>query len=412
MTEPIFENKGTKYLISWPDIKLCAEISRISMNHDSTKCMCIFTSTHEAAQPHILQTRLNLESTRGRNDLAKDLAARYQIGQSIDWKAITEYLTVKVLREYEKGEPVIVLTSEDEAKPLEYLLHPIAPLLKPTVIFGEPGSGKSQLAVVFGMTLCLPWRDNPLRLIPPPKSVVALFLDYECDPEDVQRQLVALTKGMGLPYVELHYRRCSLPLADDIESIANHIEDIGARVLIIDSVSLAAGDDASKPNIANEYFRKIRQLHVTTISLAHTSKDKDAKTKTIFGSVMWEAGARSVWEIQGQEEEDTFDIALFHRKANLSKKFNPQGYRITYKDNLPIKVSWHNPKDVAEFVEKMSTSDRIIDFLKNEGASANETISTNLTIGRNALKVALHRLKNKGLVVKLPDDTWGLGVKE
>lgn len=411
LSDPIFENKGTKYLITWPDIKLHAEVSRISMNHDSTKCMCIFTTSHEGANPHILQTRLNLESTRSRNDLAKDLATRYQIGQSIDWKAITEYLTVKVLREYEKGEPVILLTSDDETKPLEYLLYPIAPLLKPTAIFGDPGSGKSQVAVIFSMILCLPWHDNPLKLVPPDKPVVTLILDYECDPEDVQRQLVSLTKGMGLPYVELHYRRCSLPLAEDIESIRNHVEDINAQCLIVDSVSLAAGDDPSKPNVATTYFRQLRQLHITSISLAHTSKDKVAKTKTIFGSVMWEAGARSVWEIQGQEEEDTFDIALFHRKANLSKKFSPQGYRINYKDNLPIKVSWHNPKEVAEFVEKMSSSDRILDLLK-EGSTNMKDIAETLEIHINTAKVSLHRLKKKNLVTKLPDDTWGLNLNE
>jgi len=412
LSEPTFENKGTKYLITWPDIKLHAEVSRISMNHESTKCMCIFTSSYEGANPHILQTRLNLESTRGRNDLAKDLATRYQIGQPIDWKAITEYLTVKVLREYEKGEPVILLTSNDETKPLEYLLHPIAPLLKPTVIFGEPGSGKSQLAVVFGMTLCLPWHDNLLKLVPPSKSIVTLFLDYECDPEDVQRQLVSLTKGMGLPYVELYYRRCSLPLAEDIESIRNHVENINAQCLIVDSVSLAAGDDPSKPNVATTYFRQLRQLHITSISLAHTSKSKEPQAKTIFGSVMWEAGARSVWEIQGQEEEDTLDIVLFHRKANLSKRFNPQGYRISYKDNLPIKVSWHNPKEVAEFVEKMSTNDRIIDILKTEGASTMDSICESLDITKNLCKVSLYRLKKKALIVKLPDGTWGVSAKK
>jgi hypothetical protein len=411
LSEPIFENKGTKYLITWPDIKLHAEVSRISMNHDTTKCLCIFTSSYEGANPHILQTRLNLESTRARNDLAKDLATRYQIGQSIDWKAITEYLTVKVLREYEKGEPIILLTSDDEIKPLEYLLYPIAPLLKPTVIFGEPGAGKSQIAIIFSMTLCLPWHDNPLKLVPPHESVVTLMLDYEGDPEDAQRQLVSLTKGMSLPYVELHYRRCSLPLAEDIESIRNHVEDIKAQCLIVDSVSLAAGDDPSKPNVATTYFRQLRQLHITSISLAHTSKNKESQTKTIFGSVMWEAGARSVWEIQGQEEEDAFDIALFHRKANLSKKFNPQGYRITYKDKLPVNVSWHNPKEVAEFVEKMSTTDRVLDLLK-EGAASMKDIAESLGVATNTAKVSLHRLKKKGLVTKLPDDTWGLSQNE
>lgn len=369
--------------------------------------MVLFTSTHEQANPHILQTRLNLESTRSRADLTKELAMRYKIEIPIDWKALTEYLAVKTLKEYEKGEPVIEISSDDELKPLEYLIHPIAPMLKPTVIFGEPGSGKSQLAVIFTIVMCLPWHDNPLHLLAPKKPTPTLFLDYEADPEDIQRQLVSISKGMGLPYVNLHYRRCSLPLADDIESIRNHTEDIGAGAVIVDSVSLAAGDDPSKPSVATNYFRQMRQLHLTSISLAHTAKDPEIKRKTIFGSVMWEAGARSVWEIQGQEDDNTLDIALLHRKANLSRKFKPQGYRITYENELPIDVTWHNPKDVVEFVERMSTNERILDYLKG-GRVKMESICDALGIPKNTCKVSLFRLKQKARVIKFPDETWGL----
>jgi len=220
---------------------------------------------------------------------------------------------------------------------------------------------------------------------------------------------VAITKGMKLPYVELHYRRCSQPLADDIESIRNHANDIGAGAVIVDSISLAAGDDPSKPNVATNYFRQMRQLHLTTISLAHTAKDPGLNRKTIFGSVMWEAGARSVWEIQGQQDEDRLDIALTHKKANLSKKFRPQGYRIEYKDDLPVKVAWHEPEETPEFVERMSNSDRILLLLK-DGSMTTEDIATTLDITPNACKVSIHRLKKKGKVVPLPGGAWGLSI--
>jgi len=396
-----------KYLFTWPDIKLHAEVSRIAMNHDATKCIVVFTSSHEKANPHILQTRLNLESARSRNELAKDLATRYKLADGLDWRALTEYMAIKSLREYEKGEPVIDITSDDETAPLEYLVHPVAPLLKPTVLFGEPGTGKSQIALILTIAMLLPWRDNPLKLGVPATSSPALFLDYESDPDDIRRQLVSLCHGMNLPYIHLHYRRCSLPIASDLESIRDHVEALNAKCLIIDSTSLAAGDDLNKMSAATAYFRALRQLNITTISLAHTSKEKDSKTKTILGSILWEAGARSVWEVRGEEDDDALDIALFHRKSNLSRRFGPQGYRISYENDLPVCVSWQNPKDVAEFVERMSTNDRVLDLLKG-GATDVDTMASVLELNRNAITVSLHRLKKKELVTKLPDQKWGL----
>src|SRR3990167_39282 len=171
--ETLFENKGSRYTFSWPAYELMAEVSRISINHTSTRCLLVFTSTHPEADPHILQTRFNLESARTRSELAKEMSIRYKIKEQIDWKNLIEYLSIKTIREYEKGEPIIELTSEDTLTPLEYLIYPLVPLNKPTVFFGEPGAGKSQLLVALNILIALPWRDNPLRLIAPKEPVVA-----------------------------------------------------------------------------------------------------------------------------------------------------------------------------------------------------------------------------------------------
>ena len=404
---PNFVNKGNKYLFSWNEYFLQAEVSRINVNHESTRCQLIFTSLHPDAEPHILQTRFNLESARTRSELAKEMAIRYKIKEQIDWKNLIEYLSVKTIREFEKGEPVIKLTSNDAITPLEYLIYPIAPLNKPTVLFGPPGSGKSQLLVALNMVIALPWVNNPLRLIPPKKPIVALFCDYEADPEDIRRQLVSLTKGMGLDWVELHYRRCSLPLADDIEAVRNHIEEIGATCLFVDSMSLAAGEDLNAMKTATSYFRTLRNLKdITSISLAHTSKEKETKYKTIIGSVLWEAGARSVWEVRGEEDEDTFNIGLFHRKSNLSKKSLPLAFQLTYENNLPVNITWHDPKSVPEFVERMNTSQRILSTLKRGKVSSEDLVKL-LDTKRNTIDAAVSRLSHKNLITG-DSRGWGL----
>lgn len=386
----LFENKTSKYLFKWDEIQ--AEVSRIRSKNGTISCQVIFSRNEWK-----LRTKLNLESSRTRSELAKDLTTRQK---DIDWKKILEDLSDKTLEEFEKGEPVINVTSMDNVEELQYLIHPIIPLGKPTVLFGDPGSGKSQLSVVFLILTGLPWHDNPLHLgVKPNSKHIGLILDWEADEFDVRRQLKLLTQGMDLGYTELKYRRCALPLADDLESIRTHIEDTKADYIIIDSVSLAAGGDLNHMDCATNYFRALRQLNITSISLAHTSKDRENKSKTILGSVLFEAGARSVWEVRGQEDDDCLDIAMFHRKSNDTKKSPPVGFRISYTDKGNL-ISWHDPTSVAEFVERMNTSQRVIELLKERPYDDREIVET-LEITPGNWRVTKSRLRSKNIITEI-----------
>ena len=402
MISPQFENKSTKYIFAWPEF-IC-EVGRMHIDHDRTSCQLIFINTKDSA--HILRTRLNIETNASRAKLAKDLTERCPI-KDLDWLDTIEYIAEKTMRELEHGEPVITIQSTDEFSDLKYLIYPIIPEGKPTAIFGDPGSGKSQLAVILSMVMSLPWSDNPLKLGAPEKPVKVLFLDYEADIEDIQRQLALFTQGMELGYGSIEYRRCSMPIADDLEGIRKHIEELDAKCLIIDSVSLAAGGDLNRMDVATNYVRSLRSLgpDITSISLAHTSKDRESKIKTILGSVLFEAGFRSVWEIRADEGNDTLDIALFHRKANLSKKFHDIGFRISYTDAGNI-VESLDPRSVPEFVRRMSVNKQILEALKHGKLSSQELVEqTDNKI--SDINVALSRLKKANQIIG-DSKGWGL----
>ncbi len=381
-------------------------MGRIHIDHDRTSCQLIFTNPKD--KTHILRTRLNIETDASRKRLAKELSERYPV-KDLDWSDTVEYISEKTMRELEHGEPVVTIQSTDEYSDLKYLIHPIIPEGKPTAIFGDPGSGKSQLAVILSMVMTLPWTDNPLKLGAPDKPVKVLFLDYEADIEDIQRQLALFTQGMDLGYGSIEYRRCSLPIADDLEGIRTHVEETGARCLIIDSVSLAAGGDLNRMDIATSYVRALRSLgpDITTISLAHTSKDRESKVKTILGSVLFEAGFRSVWEIRANEGEDSLDIALFHRKANLSKKFSDIGFRINYMKEGNT-VEWLNPKSVPEFVERMSVNQQILSALKS-GMLSSEQLAEQIDAKRTSIDTALFRLRKAKRIIG-DSKGWGLSL--
>lgn len=404
MINPTFENKSSKYIFTWAECT--CEVSRMHVERDKTSCQLIFTN--HSANPHLLRTRLNIETNSSRAKLAKDLAESHPI-KGFSWVDAIEYIAEKTMRELEHGEPVLTIQSSDTVEELKYLVSPIIPKGKPTAIFGDPGSGKSQLAVILCIIMQLPWHDNPLKLIAPDKPTKVLYLDYEADKSDIQRQLAIFTEGMHLGWSSVEYRRCSVSLFDDLEGIKNHIEETGAECLIIDSVSLAAGGDLNRMDIASSYVRALRALggNITTISLAHTSKDRENKTKTILGSVLFEAGFRSVWEVRGQEDEehDLLDICMFHRKSNLSKKSRPLGFRISYSTEGTT-IVWHDPTSVAEFVERMGTNQRIIALLKS-GQFTTREIEDNLGITPGNCRVSIHRLKTKNIIDEF-NGKWGL----
>jgi hypothetical protein len=410
--EVLFENKGSRYSFDFTDYKLKCDVSRISARDGHSICRLMVTTYHKSYNPHILGDNFNLTSSRSRTSLAKDLAARYHPKDIIvDWPNILEYISQKSVIEYEKGEPFLEICSTDAVGELEYLIDPIAPKSKPTIIFGDPGAGKSQLIGILNTIMMLPWEDNDLRLIAPNQREKCGFLDYEADADDMRRFLSKLASGMGLPPIPMLYRHCDIPLIKDMESIGNYIDHLKLTCLMVDSASLASGGDLNSMQVAQDYIRACRQLRITTISLAHTSKDRESKAKTILGSVLFEAGARSVWECRGQEDEEhnSFDIALFHRKSNLSKKSKPLGYRISYTADGNV-VQWHDPSSVPEFLERMSANKRILDALKHGKLSTKELVEKLSDLKRSTIDGNLKRLKDAG-VISGDSNSWNLTCK-
>ena len=389
----------------WTDDKLVVSISRIRVHSDGkiTGDIQLLLGKKKQEEPSF---HFNFSSAQTRKQLINSLNEKYPEWQ---WLEIIDELCRRIQRLATEGESVIELSSSDTVSPLEYLVSPIIPTGKPTAIFGDPGTGKSQVLLILAMVAALPWHDNPLRLGAPAKSTPILYLDYEADPDDIRRSLHAFTEGMGLGHVPIFYRRCSLPIADDLEAIRNHADSVKAQAIFVDSTSLAAGGDLNRMDIATSYIRALRQLKLTSVSLTHTSKDRDAKTKTIIGSVLFEAGFRSVFEARAHEEGDTLEIALFHRKFNLGAKASALGYRINYNCNGNT-IEWYDPKNVPEFVERMGTNQRILQALKKGKLSTGELVEL-LEIKRASIDVAVGRLSKANKIIG-DSKGWGLPADE
>ena len=359
-------------------------------------------------------TQINIMAARSRKELAN--ALQLKLNQAIGEEAIEVYpcdliidqLCYGVQDRIRQGEPTQELWTHQDVKPPEYLLEPILFKGLPTVIFGEKGVAKSTLSLALYTCLTLPWEDNPLELTPPNHAVKTMILDWETEQDIVLWSLKRLQEGSGLPHFPLYYRRCNLPLKDDLEQIQKALKSRDIEAVIIDSLGAAAGsDDLKGKDSALGYFEALRSLKVSSISLAQTSKNQDDKRKTIFGSTYFTYYARNIFELCKSDDTDVMRIALFHRSSNLSKLYNPMGFRIDYNGNkMEIK---REAVSYGEFIKKISGQASLLESLKVSPKSARE-LAEDIGWAESSTRVLLSRLKKQGRVINLPDKTWGLVV--
>ena len=256
------------------------------------------------------------------------------------------------------------------------------------------------------------WKDNPGRLDIANKKERCLWLDYETDQSVIAWQLASIKRGNNFEAPnQIFYRRCSSPLADDLEQIKQAIDEYKATCLFIDSLGLACGGDLNSAEPALRFFAALRQLKITPVILAHTARNTDSNNKHIYGSMFFEAQSRNVWElVKSNDDEDSIVIGLYHKKPPpFGKLHKPLGYKFTFdNDNNKTYFEYNDPKSVDELLERMGTNTKIIEALKYGPLTPKELESKGIKNPRTALS----RLKRKGIIIPIGKEAYGLVDKE
>ena len=414
MNNPEIASKLNGYILRFHDEGLIATVNNCRLHARDGRVTGDLTITTNTDKPSILlpSTSFNFSADRTRTQQARALSEKYDLPK-VNWTEVFDYLGHKIQEMARTGEDVSEVWASDEIIPIEWLLDPIIIKGQPNVIFGEKGVSKSTLAYICGAILCLPWHDNPLELSVCDYPVTALVLDWERDKASFDYYLSRLKRGMNTPAFRMFYRRCNLPLSDDIEPIAKKIEETGAQLLIIDSLGRAAGGqdvDLKGSSSADNFLRSLRQLDITSLIIGQTRKpqsgDKQSKS-SIFGSIFFTYYAGNVLELCHSEDDsgDTKHLALFHRENNFTRKSAPIGLRMEYQEDGGINVE-REPLSIAEFGQKMNTQARVLDLLKS-GALEVPEIALTLDTTESNIRMTLSRLKKRGKVIKL-DKSWGL----
>jgi len=363
MNLPKIEQAGNIYRLTWAEEGVAAEVRRLADRNYGPGGEITWVSLAPGQEGILHQGYLGLTSTTGKRSLMQALAER-QSGKN--WKSIVEQLAILVLRSFREGaEASLIRTGYGAVTRTPVAIAPLVFEKHPYVLFGAPASAKSYLALILAAIAA----DEQIQ-VPPFRCYSkkrVLVLDWESSEADLAFRLARLQAGFGKTLDELiTYRPCSMPLSYDIERVQNVVLNYGIDFIIIDSLGPAAGGDLNAAQSAQQFFSALRSLECTSVILAHTAKSHEAKRRTIYGSMFFNALARGASEVKSFESpgDDTLSIGIYPRKSNFSRLERPIGLTLRFDgDEGPVTVTREDLRQVPDLSQRLPVRERILDAL-------------------------------------------------
>ena len=399
MPAPRIERTGQALSFHWPEYQLSVHLDRFrDTSSGSLYAEFQASTTAPGYHPHLTQAQLNLTSMRTRTEFAKRLSTLYK---EAHWDEVMEQVCVLGLREYRQGEPVLRLTDEAQADPPRARLDPLIYDGLPTVLFGPGGIGKSYLALFCALVVEHGGWHVGLCGLPGP----TLYLDYESELVDLVERAKQLRRGhQDLTASEPLYRRCHVPVADDLPALQRIVAESEIKLLVVDSLAAACGAELEKAETAIRLFSALRSFRVATLLVAHVAKN--AENKSIYGSVFFNNFARSVWEMRKVQEagDNITRIGLYHRKCNLGPLHRPIGFKMHFEPGVCLE-----PLDLTEepdLAEALPLKDRLQGAL-SQGAKTAKQLAEEVDANLPQVKARLSEGRGRWSV-KVGDEQWGL----
>lgn len=203
-----------------------------------------------------------------------------------------------------------------------------------TILFSQPGLGKTWIAMLVAQTLntgaTAIWKIKRQRDV--------LFINLERDKLAFEERLAQVNCALNLPEDTpmrvINRRGASLK---DVEHAAQrYVEENGIGCVVLDSISRAGVGNIIDPTVANEVMDTLNRICPTWFAIAHApkpqkSRDGSVATETVIGSQMFAAAADLTLNLQSQEYPDRLLIKLAKGKSNIKLDANEWLYLLDMK---------------------------------------------------------------------------------
>ena len=229
---------------------------------------------------------------------------------------------------------------------VKWLWKPYIPLGKVCVIQGDPGDGKTTLALALSALLS---RGQPL-----PETdcePISGEILYQSAEDQVSDTLEPRLAAMGADCSKIS--NISVPFNDiekDCELLENAIREVGAVLFVLDPLQafIGKGNDMTR---AADMRRLMSGLAIAAaktecavVAIGHMNKAE--RSKTLYrglGSIDIAASARSVLHV-GRSAEDREIRVMTHIKSSLAKEGSPLAFAIG--DNSMVEFLGHYDGEV------------------------------------------------------------------
>ena len=387
-------------------------------------------------RPSVKTIYLCLDSDEAGNEACSRIAKLTPEGLTVhrlvplfkDWNEVLQrraeiadgkYLSEAIygLREPPQEETVeIIRMSEVDTQTVEWLWKPYIPFGKVTIIQGNPGEGKTTLA----LCLCAACTNRkPFPLMPEHEPFNVIYQTAEDGLGDtVKPRLMEAEADLDRVLV-IDESKQELSLSD--ERIEKAIRQNGARLIILDPIQAYVGEktDMNKANEIRPIFRRLAEVAERTacavILIGHLNKAAGGQSAYRgLGSIDFRAAARSVLLIGRVKREPNIRV-IVHDKSSLA----PEGKPVAFCLDPETGFSWIGEYDItadellsgaggntATKTEQAETL--ILDLLADENEMTSEEVmkaAAEVGISERTLKTARRNLETR-IEVKRRGNQW------
>ena len=315
-------------------------------------------------RPSVKTIYLCLDSDEAGNEACSRIAKLTPEGLTVhrlvplfkDWNEVLQrraeiadgkYLSEAIygLREPPQEETVeIIRMSEVDTQTVEWLWKPYIPFGKVTIIQGNPGEGKTTLA----LCLCAACTNRkPFPLMPEHEPFNVIYQTAEDGLGDtVKPRLMEAEADLDRVLV-IDESKQELSLSD--ERIEKAIRQNGARLIILDPIQAYVGEktDMNKANEIRPIFRRLAEVAERTacavILIGHLNKAAGGQSAYRgLGSIDFRAAARSVLLIGRVKREPNVRVVI-HDKSSLA----PEGKPVAFCLDPETGFSWIGEYDIT-----------------------------------------------------------------